>query len=184
MSKRYRNSFKRTLCRCKNIPMKSAYRNGRSYTYYNRDSARFPRTAYTTTPFNRTTNKSSSQNQYRDIVFTFSIAKYKLVIGSRTFSRHNEGSGECHRRTSLHYRLSFTERKEREEEKEKMKLQLQQRKFSLNFIQQPKQHRARFIFTTSLPPLTPPNSSISESKTFSQLQNSFHTKPLSKIGKS
>jgi hypothetical protein len=97
------------------------------------------------------------------------MSKYKLVVGSRTFSRQNF-SGNYRRRTSFHYHLSFTQKKEREEEKEKMKLQLQQRKFSLNIIQQPKKHRGRFIFTTSLPPMTPPNSSISDPKNFTQLQ--------------
>ncbi|UJR24592.1 hypothetical protein I4U23_005967 [Adineta vaga] len=37
MSRRYRNSFKRTLCRWRNISPKPSYRNGRSYIYYNRD---------------------------------------------------------------------------------------------------------------------------------------------------
>ena len=35
----------------------------------------------------------------------------------------------------------------------------------MSVIQQPKKHRAKFIFTTDLPqPTTPPNSSNSESK--------------------
>ncbi|CAF1007165.1 unnamed protein product [Rotaria sordida] len=175
MSKRYRNSFRRTLCRWKNVPTKTSHPNGRSYVSYNRNPARFPISPYTTNPYNRTTYKASSCNHYRDNIFTFSMAKYKLVIGSRTVSRQNT-QGECRRRTSFHYRLSLTERKQREDEKERMKLQLKQRKFSLSLIQQPEKHRARFIFTTKLPPLTPPNTSISDSKIFTQLQANSHNK--------
>ncbi|CAF0906550.1 unnamed protein product [Rotaria sordida] len=175
MSKRYRNSFRRTLCRWKNVSTKTSHPNGRSYVSYNRNPARFPISPYTTNPYNRTTYKASSCNHYRDNIFTFSMAKYKLVIGSRTVSRQNT-QGECRRRTSFHYRLSLTERKQREDEKERMKLQLKQRKFSLSLIQQPEKHRARFIFTTKLPPLTPPNTSISDSKIFTQLQANSHNK--------
>ncbi|CAF3557507.1 unnamed protein product [Rotaria sp. Silwood1] len=175
MSKRYRNSFKRTLCRWKNVSSRTSYRNGRSYISYNRHLARFPRPPYTTNPYNRTTYKPTTCNHYRDNIFTFSMSKYKLVIGSRTFA-HQNTHGQYRRRTSFHYRLSLIEKKEREEEKERMKLQLKQRKFSLSFIQQPDKHRARFIFTTNLPPLTPPNSSISDSKNFTQLQTNSHAK--------
>ncbi|CAF1686928.1 unnamed protein product, partial [Adineta ricciae] len=163
MSRRYRNSFKRTLCRWRNVSPKPSYRNGRSYIYYNRDLARSPTSPYSTNPYHRTIQKTSSYNHYRDNLFTISMSKYKLVIGSRTLSRQDL-HGDCRHKTSFHYRLSFTHKNERELEKEKMKLQLRQRKFSLNFIQQPKKHRARFIFTTNAPPLTPPNTSISDSK--------------------
>lgn len=176
MSKRYRNSFKRTLCRWKNIPPRPSYRlNGPSYISQNRHPGRITRTPYTTSPYNRTPYKNGSANHYRDNLFTFSMSKYKLVIGSRTFSRQDTG-GDYRRHTSFHYRLSLIEKKEREEEKEKMKIQSQQRKFSLSFIQQPKIHRAKFVFTTNMPPLTPPNSSISDSKNLTQLQNNSHAK--------
>ncbi|CAF1456640.1 unnamed protein product [Adineta steineri] len=164
MSRRYRNSFKRTLCRWRNVTPKPCYRNGRSYMYYNRNLPRTPTNPGTTNPYQRSAAyKSTSYNHYRDNLFTFSMSKYKLVIGSRTFSRQDL-HGDYRQRTSFHYRLSFIQKTEREEEKEKMKLQLQKRKFSLNFIQQPKKHRARFIFTTNVPPITPPNTSISDSK--------------------
>jgi uncharacterized protein YkwD len=169
MSKRYRNSFKRTLCRWTNLSPKTSYRNVRSNLYYNRNSPHFAASPYSTNPYHRSIYKSPSYNHYRDNVFTISMSKYKLVIGSRTFSRENF-VGNSRRRTSFHYRLSFIPKTEREEEKEKMKLQLQQRKFSLSVIQQPTKHRARFIFTKNLPPLTPPNSSISDSKNLTQLQ--------------
>jgi hypothetical protein len=174
MSKRYRNSFKRTLCRWRSISPKTSYRNVRSNLYNNPNSPRLPASPYTTNPYHRPIYKSPSYNHYRDNVFTFSMSKYKLVIGSRTFSRQNF-FGDYRRRTSFHYRLAFIHKREREEEREKMKLQLQQRKFSLSVIQQPRTHRrARFIFTTNLPPLTPPNSSISDSKNFIQLQTKHH----------
>jgi hypothetical protein len=164
MSKRYRNSFKRTLCRWTIVTPQTSYRNGRSYLYYNQNSPRAPASyPYRTNPYHRSVPRSASFNHYRDNIFTFSMSKYKFVIGSRTFARQNF-RGEYRHRTSFHYRLSFIQKKEREEEKEKMKLQLQQRKISLSFIQQPNNHRARFLLTTNLPPLTPPNSSISDSK--------------------
>jgi hypothetical protein len=164
MSKRYRNSFKRTLCRWTILKPKTSYPNGRSYLYYNQNSPRSPPTyPYRSNPYHRSIPKTSSFNHYRDNIFTFSMSKYKFVIGSRTFSRQNF-RGDYRRRTSFHYRLAFTQKKEREEEKEKMKLQLQQRKISLSFIQQANNNRAKFFLTTNLPPLTPPNSSISESK--------------------
>jgi hypothetical protein len=156
MSKRYRNSFKRTLCRCTSISPKPSLRNIRSNLYYNQNSPRFTPSPYPSSPYQR---PIPSPSHYRDNVFTFSMSKYKVVIGSRTISQENS-----RRRTSFHYRLSFVQQKEREEEKEKMKLQVQQRKFSLSVIQQPRKHRAKFIFTTNVPSSTPPNSSISDSK--------------------
>ena len=163
MSKRYRNSFKRTLCRWTSISPKPSYRNIRTNLYYNQNSPRLTPSPYPSSPYQRPPPTPLLQlppNHYRDNIFTFSMSKYKLMIGSRTVSRENSP-----RRTSFHYRLAFVQKKEREEEKEKMKLQVRQRKFSLNVIQQPRKHRAKFIFTTSLPPTTPPNSSISDSKT-------------------
>ncbi len=167
MSKRYRNSFKRTLCRWTSVSPKNSYRNVRSNFYFNRNSPRLSPSPYTSNPYHRPIMPSPSPpyNHYRDNLFTFSMSKYKLVIGSRTFSREHS-----RRRTSFHYRLSFVQKSEREQEKEKMKLQLKQRKFSLSVIQQPRKHRARFIFTTNLPPITPPNSSITDSKNITQLQ--------------
>ncbi len=163
MSRRYRNSFKRTLCRCRNVPPKTSHRTGRSYIYYNRNSPCSPTSPYTTNPYHRSIAKPISYNHYRDNIFTFSMSKYKLIIGSRTCSRQGL-EGDYRHRTSFHYRLSLTQKNEREIEKENMKLQLQQKKFSLKFIPQPKKHRARFVFSTNLPPLAPPNSSISDSK--------------------
>ena len=168
MSKRYRNSFKRTLCRSRRLTPKTSYPNGRSNAYYNPYTPRSAPSPYTTNPYHRQVPPSPIYNHYRDNVFTFSMSKYKLVIGSRTCT-HQNNNVNSRRRTSFHYRLSFLQQNEREEEKEQMKLQVQQRKFSLSVIQQPRTHRARFIFTTNLPPLTPPNSSISDSKNFTQL---------------
>ncbi|CAF3373570.1 unnamed protein product [Rotaria socialis] len=175
MSKRYRNSFKRTLCRWKDLPAKPLYRNGRSIISNNLNVARTIRSPYTINPYNRTVYRKNSLNPYRDNIFTCSVSKYKLVIGSRTFS-NQDAEGEYRRRTSFRYRLSLIEKEEREEEKEKMKFQSQRRKFSLSFIQQPKKRQSRFVFTTNMPSLAPPNSSISDSKNFAQLQNNAHAK--------
>jgi hypothetical protein len=167
MSKRYRNSFKRTLCRWKIFSRKSSYQNGRSYIYSNQHCPRSPMLSYRINPSPKKVSNNKSYNHYHDNLFTFSMSKYKFVIGSRRFSRQNL-QGDYQRRRSFHYRLSLVEKKERQEENEKMKLELKQRKFSFHFIQQPKRHRAKFVFTTNLTPLTPPNSSITDSKSITQ----------------
>jgi hypothetical protein len=176
MSKRYRSSFKRTLCHGGILSPNASYRNGRSYIDNNVNSPRLTLSPYTTNPYHRRVYQSTnSYDHYRDNVFTFSMSKYKLIIGSRTFSRQNF-RGDYRHRTSFHYRLSFIEKKDRQQEKEKMELQLQRRKFSLSFIQQPNNHGAKFIFTTNLPSLPPPNSPINDTKNFTQLQNNSHLK--------
>ena len=168
MSKRYRNSFKRTLCRWTDCRPRRTYENVRSNNHYYNHNYYSPHhlspSAYPTTATQRLNPMNSSLNHYRDNIFTFTMLKYKIVIGSRTFSRENVHSGKCRSQTSFHYRLSLIEKQEREQDKENLKLQLQRRNFSLNFIQQPKKRQAKLIFATNLSPLTPPNSSISDSK--------------------
>jgi hypothetical protein len=66
---------------------------------------------------------------------------------------------------------SSIQKEEREEEKEKVKFQSQQSKFYLNIVQQP-----RFIFLANIPPLTSPNSSISDSINLTQFQTKYYQK--------
>jgi hypothetical protein len=185
MSKRYRNGFKRTLCRWTLPTPITSYRNVRSNLYNNSPlsptlacttNVRHPRVTYPTSPPNPKLGKSTNSFcQRRDNLFTLSMSKYKFVIGSRTLGSHTSLPGHYRRRTSFHYRFSVVEQRERDQQ-EQEQLQLQQRKFSMSVIQQPKKSRAKFIFSTGLPPTTPPNSSASESKTISQISNGNHSK--------
>lgn len=170
MSKRYRNSFKRILCRCRSLSWRRSHPN----MYHDRRSPHLTPSPYTRNPYHRAVSSNRSLNQYRDHLLTFSMSKYKFVIGSRTFARENSNrNASLHRRTSFHYHLAFLEKKEREQEKEKMKLQIQQTKFSFNLIQQQKKRRPKFIFTSNFPPSTPPNSSVHDSKNITQIPTKF-----------
>lgn len=164
MSKRYRTSFQRILCHCRSLS-----RQERSYSnrFYNRQSPHLTPSPYSRNPYHRAVSSNRSLNQYDDHLLTFSMSKYKFVIGSRRFARENSSLPH---RTSLHYHLAFLEKKQREEDKQKMKLQMQQTKFAFNRIQQQQnKHRTKFIFTSNFPPSTPPNSSINDSKSITQL---------------
>lgn len=185
MSKRYRNGFKRTLCRWTIPTPSTSYRNIRSNnnplspTLAGTNNLRHQRLTYSNNNNNNTNPKSekltNSFCRRRDNILTFSMSKYKFVIGSRTLASHTNYPGHSRRRTSFHYRFSLIEQKERDEQQQQqLQLQLQQRKFSMSVIQQPKKHRAKFIFTTALPPTTPPNSSISDSKNLSNGNHSKH----------
>ena len=178
MSKRYRNGFKRTLCRWTIPTPSTSYRNVRSNLYINNNNnapvsptlvctnnARHQRATYTNNN-PQSDKRPSFYCQRRDNIFTFSMSKYKFVIGSRTLAnRQRSLPGRTHRRTSFHYRFSLIEQQERDEQQQQLQSQLQQRKFSVNVIQQQKKNRTRFLFSRSLPPtITPPNSSVSEVK--------------------
>ena len=187
MSKRYRNGFKRTLCRWTIPTPITSYRNIRSNVNNNNNTPLSPTLACTNNirhhprlTYSNSQKTGKINNSFcrrRDNIFTFSMSKYKFVIGSRTLAgQRSLPSSHPRRRTSFHYRFSVVEQQERDEQQQQLQLQLQQRKFSMSVIQQPKKHRAKFIFTTGLPPTTPPNSSVSESKTITQIPNGNHSK--------
>jgi len=187
MSKRYRNGFKRTLCRWRIPTPSTSYRNFRSNGYNNNNNntplsptlactnnLRHQRLTYSNNNNNNNPKSEKRNNSFchrRDNIFTFSMSKYKFVIGSRTLANHAVHSRR--RRTSFHYRFSLIEQQERDEQQQQLQLQLQQRKLSMNVIQ-PRKHRAKFIFRTGLPPTTPPNSSISDTKNLSNGNHSKH----------
>jgi hypothetical protein len=181
MSKRYRNGFKRTLCRWTIPTPSTSYRNVRSNGNNNNNNNPLSPTLACTNnlrhqrlTYSNNNPKSEKLNnsfcRRRDNVLTFSMSKYKFVIGSRTLA--SQRSFPCHshrRRTSFHYRFSVIEQQERDEQQQQLQLQLQQRKFSMSVIQKPRKSRAKFIFTT-----TPPNSSISDPKNLSNGNHSKH----------
>lgn len=187
MSKRYRNGFKRTLCRW-TIPTPSiSYRNARSNIYNNNtpisptlagtNNLRHQRITYPNNNNKKSGKRTNSFFRRRDNVFTFSMSKYKFVVGSRTHAGHTSVPSRFHDRTSFHYRFSVVEQQEREEQQQQqLQLQLKQRNFSMDVIQRAKKHHAKFLFTSALPPTTPPNSSISDPKTLTQLPNGNHCK--------
>lgn len=166
MSKRYRNSFKRILCHCGNLSRRS-YSN----RFYNRQSPHLTPSPYTRNPYHRAVSSNRSLNQYDDHLFTFTMSKYKFVIGSRRFGRENSmrNNYSLPRRTSFHYHWTFLEKQQREDDKQKIKSQIQQTKFTFNGIQQQNKQRTKFIFTSNFLPSTPPNSSINDSKSITQL---------------
>ena len=184
MSKRYRNGFKRTLCRWTLPTPSTSYRNVRSNGYNNNtplsptlactNNVRHQRLTYSNN--NPKSEKlNSSINRRRENIFTFSMSKYKFVIGSRTLaSRQRSFPGHSRRRTSFHYRFSLVEQQERDEQQQQLQLQLQQRKFSMSVLQPQKSKRAKFVFSAALPPTTPPNSSTSEAKNLSNGNHSKH----------
>jgi hypothetical protein len=192
MSKRYRNGFKRTLCRWTLPTPSTSYRNIRSNGLNNNNNnnpplsptlactnnLRHQRLTYSNNnPKSEKINNSFCRR--RDNIFTFSMSKYKFVIGSRTLANHRTipSHHPLRRRTSFHYRFSLVEQQERDEQQQlQLQLQLQQRKFSTNLMQQQNKHRAKFIFTTAIPPptITPPNSLISEPKNLSNGNPSKH----------
>ena len=190
MSKRYRNGFKRTLCRWTLPTPSTSYRNVRSNGFINNNanSPLSPTLACTNnlrhqrlTYSNNNPKSDKINNSFcrrRDNIFTFSMSKYKFVIGSRTLANHHRTVPGHHprRRTSFHYRFSLVEQQERDEQQQQqLQSQLQQRKFSMNMIQQQKKHRAKFVFTTAAPQATtPPNSIISEPKNLSNGNHSKH----------
>ncbi|CAF1276624.1 unnamed protein product [Adineta steineri] len=192
MSKRYRNGFKRTLCRWTVPTPTTSYRNFRSNGLNNNNpSPLSPTLACTnnlhhqqrlTYPNNLKKTEKKPNNSLcqrrnhsrRDNIFTFSMSKYKFVIGSRTLAENRSCPVHNHRRqTSFHYRFSTTEQQERDEQQRQLQTQLQQRKLSSNFTQQSKKNRAKILLSTASP-ATPPNSSNSESKTLTQLSNGKH----------
>jgi hypothetical protein len=189
MSKRYRNGFKRTLCRWTIPTPSTSYRNIRSNGNNNNNNnnniplsptlactnnLRHQRLTYS----NNNPKSVKINNSFcprRDNLFTFSMSKYKFVIGSRTLPGHRNYPAHSRRRTSFHYRFSVIEQRERDQQQQQqLQLQLQQRKFSMNITQQPNKHQTKFIFTTALPPTTPPNSSASEAKNLSNGNHSKH----------
>jgi hypothetical protein len=188
MSKRYRNGFKRTLCRWTLPTPSTSYRNVRSNALNNNNnnSPLSPTLACTNnlrhqrlTYSNNNPKSEKINNSFcrrRDNVFTFSMSKYKFVIGSRTLANHRTMPGHHpRRRTSFHYRFSLVEQQERDEQQQQLQLQLQQRKLSMSVIQQQKKNRAKFFFTTNLPSTTtPPNSLISDAKNLSNGNHSKH----------
>ncbi|CAF2644204.1 unnamed protein product [Rotaria sp. Silwood2] len=194
MSKRYRNGFKRTLCRWTVPTPSTSYRNARSNGYNNNNnnnnnSPLSPTLACTnnlrhqrlTYPNNNDRKSGKIKNSFfrrHDNVFTFSMSKYKFVIGSRTNAGHTGVPNRYHRRTSFHYRFSAVEQQERElQQQQQLQQQLQQKKYSTSLIQHPKRYQAKFMLKSGLPlPTTPPNSSISESKTLPSLPNGNHSK--------
>jgi hypothetical protein len=188
MSKRYRNGFKRTLCRWRIPTPITSYRNIRSNGNNNNAMALSPALAcpnnvhHQRLTYSNNNQKSEKRNnsfcrpRRRDNIFTFSMSKYRFVIGSRTLADHRNCSVHYRRRTSFHYRFSVTEQQERDEQQRQLQSQLQQRKFSMSLRQQPKKHRTKFIFSTVLPPATPPNSSNSESKTLTFIPSGNPTK--------
>jgi len=185
MSKRYRNGFKRTLCRWRIPTPITSYRNIRSNGNNNNNNAMALSPAlagpnnvhHQRLTYSNNNQKSDKLNnsfcrpRRRDNVFTFSMSKYRFVIGSRTLADHRNCSVHYRRRTSFHYRFSVAEQQERDEQQRQLQSQLQQRKFSMSLMQHPKKHRTKFIFSTVLPPATPPNSSNSESRTLTLLPN-------------
>ena len=198
MSKRYRNGFKRTLCRWTFPTPSTSYRNVRSNGYNNNNNTpisptlactnniRQPRLTYSNININNNNNNNNNNNpksekinnsfcRRRDNIFTFSMSKYKFVIGSRSLASHRSLPGRTRRRrTSFHYRFSLVEQQERDEQQQQQQLQSQQRKISMSVLQKPKKHQAKFIFTTAVPPTTPPNSSNSEAKNLSNGNHSKH----------
>ena len=65
----------------------------------------------------RSEKRTNSFCHRRDNIFTFSMSKYKFVIGSRTLASHRSLSIIKHRRrrrTSFHYRFSVIEQQERD----------------------------------------------------------------------
>lgn len=214
MSKRYRNGFKRTLCRWTLPTPSTSYRNVRSNGFHPGGNHPHPSPLPATLPcsnnlrhprltFSNSNDRSlkSPPNGYshrRENLLTFSMSKYKFVLGSRTLAATTaaaaaaasgtttrggagrEGHGTLParyaRRTSFHYRFSVVEQQERDEEQQQLQLRLQQRKFSMSVIQQPKKQRTKFVFSTAAAasPPTPPNSSISEPKTVSHGNHSKH----------
>ena len=185
MSKRYRNGFKRTLCRWMVPTSSTSYRNARPYGYNINNTPLSPTSTRKNNLHHRqfiySKNGQSSRkidNAFccrHDNAFTLSLLKYRFVIGSRTHARHTGLLRQYRRRTLFHYRFSLAEQQEREEQQQQLQLQLQ-RNFSMNAIHQPKQRRAKFRFTARLLPPTPPNSLISESKSLAQIPNGCHSK--------
>ena len=198
MSKRYRNGFKRTLCRWTIPTPSTSYRNVRSNGYLHGNNHHLGNHHYNSPlsptlacsnnlrhqrlTFSNSNEKSrkltNSLCHRRENILTFSMSKYKFVIGSRTLADRRRLPGESARRqTSFHYRFSVIERQERNEEQHQFQHQLQQRKFSLSVTQPSKKNRTKFLFRTALPaPTTPPNSSISESKSLAPVPNGNHSK--------
>ncbi|UJR34229.1 hypothetical protein I4U23_021634 [Adineta vaga] len=177
MSKRYRNGFKRTLCRWTIPTPTTSYRNFRSNGLNNNpphplsptlactnNVHQQPRLTYRKST--RTSNSLPRRRHRRENLFTFSMSKYKFVIGSRSLTERRNCPPPNQRRTSFHYHFSITDPHEREE---------QQRKRSINQLQQSKKARTKLIFTNPVvttPPL--PNSMQHELKTFNQNPNGNH----------
>src|SRR5262249_8890960 len=150
---------RRTLCRWTIPTPSTSYRNVRSNYNNNHNSPLSPTLPCTnnirpqriTYPTNTNNNQKSGKTnssfcRRHDNIFTFSMSKYKFVIGSRTLNGHTSFPGHHRpRRRSFHYRFSLVDQQERDEQQQ----QLQQRKFSMNVLQQPpKKHRTKFIFAT------------------------------------
>ncbi|CAF2046721.1 unnamed protein product [Rotaria magnacalcarata] len=137
MSKRYRNGFKRTLCRWTVSTPSTSYRNARSNVYKNNNNSSplSPTLACTNNIRHQrltypTKGKKSGQIhksffRSRDNVLMFSMSKYKFVIGSRTNTGHTSVPSHPHPRTSLHYRFSLVEQQEREQQQQQQQQQLQ-----------------------------------------------------------
>ncbi|CAF1631315.1 unnamed protein product, partial [Adineta ricciae] len=177
MSKRYRNGFKRTLCRWTIPTPTTSYRNFRSNGLNNPPHPLSPTLACTNNVHHhprltypkstKTTNSLPRRRHRRENLFTFSMSKYKFVIGSRSLTERRTRPPPNQRRASYHYRFSITDPHERDE---------QQHKSSSNHHhQQSKKARAKLIFSNPVvatPPL--PNSTNHELKIFNQLPNGNH----------
>ena len=72
--------------------------------------------------------------RHRDNIFTFSMSKYRFIIGSRTHARHTGLPGRYHRRTSFHCRFSVVEQQERDQQQQQLQSQLRQPKFAMNVV--------------------------------------------------
>lgn len=187
MSKRYRNGFKRTLCSWTIPTPLTSYRNVRSNGYHNNNSPLSPTLVCTNNlrhhrlTYSNNDEKSEKMNnsffRHRDNVFTFSMSKYKLVIGSRTHTSHTGMPGRYNRQASFPYHFSAGEQQDREQQLQQLQqpTQLQQRKFSTN-VKQQKRQPPKLIFRSALPPLISPHSLISESKTFTHMPNGTRSK--------
>jgi len=136
MSKRYRNGFKRTLCRWTIATPLTSYRNIRSNGNNNNNNnnplsptlactnnLRHQRLTYSNNNNPKSEKLNNSFCRRRDNVLTFSMSKYKFVIGSRTLASQKSFPGHSRRRTSFHYRFSVVEQQQRDEQQQQLLLQ-------------------------------------------------------------
>ena len=169
MSKRYRTSFKRTLCRWNLFPSRTSSLRLRSDAQDNRDSVRSPIARSPLHRLPRSNDRTSSSSHSRDHLLVFCVSKYKFVLGTRTISRRDT-TGESRHRRSLHYRLSSVRDQDRQEEQERMKSHTRQRQFSLTLLHHVNRHPTRrLIITANRFPSLPPNTSTHDSRKVSQL---------------
>lgn len=179
MSKRYRNGFKRTLCRWTIPTPSTSYRNFRSNginIHNHHAGAMSPTLACTNnlhhprSSFPKPSKSTASlprRRHRRENLFTFSMSKYKFVIGSRSLAERRSCPVETNRRTSPQYRFSVTDPHERDE---------QQRRLSSHYPQSARKPRPKLIFVNAAA-TTPPllHASHSDAKAVTTLPNGNHT---------